>query len=739
MADSKKKKIGDFTRNSVAGYSERLATVQKKLSPRRTQEISVLDNLTRLEVNSTVKRKKVKETQDLENATATQNLVDNLTNLSGQEGASLLQLEEERIYFYDLYRQIFTLIPEMAQAVEIIANNIMSPDIFGRSSFKAAVSDSFPNASAVNRQVKDIIKEFDIDDDMYQTIINTLILGDGFIAVIDIDTELRGIYANFAKNSKDNKNQTPVLTESDYKSIIGANATDVVKYKAMLESDSFDRLTTAYLNEMISFNPITEYTSSVNGDEILTEALTALHEKKEKTGNFKHVKSDVNKETSRGNIILKKINPSNTVKIVLDSKVLGYYIIEKTGEFVKSTNFVAGYRSTNTSTATSGVEAGSDEANVADAYANLMKSSMSGEEEKEKEKKTTHAALIDKITDKAKKFVMNNLKQDPAKIEDDLAKVLYHVLSAETVTKGEKINVSFVPAELMCHFSPGGDNYGRSAFFNSVFMSKLYLMTLMSSIMKKVARGSDQRVLYVESAIDADLEGVVEQVIKDMKQQSYSMNELGDLDSVVRTAAGFKDMLIPTINGNRPIDFDVIPGDDTDVDSPFLEFLMKRMVAGTHVPLQLLSGEDVDFARTVTSLNGNLVRLVTRYQADFKAPYDKLIRIIYSLKYGNVDIADNIETVLPPPMTLMLGTLSQNIGEAERLAGQIAELTPAPTGVTEDRLSDFRQGYKLNLIRELMPSIDWANFDSVLERTTTEWVESQLALKADSPSDDDGY
>src|SRR5699024_10321527 len=96
------------------------------------------------------------------------------------------------------------------------------------------------------------------------------------------------------------------------------------------------------------------------------------------------------------------------------------------------------------------------------------------------------------------------------------------------------------------------ETYGTSVIEPSLFYAKMYLAALITNMMVKISQGRDKRVFYVDVDMDADIEGNVQQLIRDVRSNELPSDLFGDGKSVstVMSAVGSLDnFYIPTING----------------------------------------------------------------------------------------------------------------------------------------------------------------------------------------------
>ncbi|PTU25707.1 hypothetical protein DA469_22365 [Bacillus subtilis] len=250
---------------------------------------------------------------------------------------------------------------------------------------------------------------------------------------------------------------------------------------------------------------------------------------------------------------------------------------------------------------------------------------------------------------------------------------IYALLKEKYITE-KKVKITYLAPDEVVHFMTDSDElYGQSKLARSLFFAKLYLATLITELMQKISRGRDKRLVYVETGLDADIEGAIQGVVKDIKSKEIQTDILKSVSTILNSIGVFDDYYIPLIDGEKPLDFDTLSGMDVDADSDFLQFLLKSAVNGTGVPANYIdASQDVDFARSLVMQNSTFVRTIVSDQASFSESFSELIRILYRNEYhlndnrkdkdnekkkkdsqDYIDVND-IEVLFPPPISLNL-------------------------------------------------------------------------------------
>jgi hypothetical protein len=186
---------------------------------------------------------------------------------------------------------------------------------------------------------------------------------------------------------------------------------------------------------------------------------------------------------------------------------------------------------------------------------------------------------------------------------------------------------------------------------------------------------------------------------------------------------------------------------DVDMTNDFLEFLKDSMMSGIGVPRNLIeASKELDFARTLTAQNANFVRNVIKYQKKLTLPFTKMFRLLYENEYKfNNDQESNILSLVamkdihvnfPSPATLNMSNLTDQIQTVQSNAEFIAStlIIEDPTGINDTSRKNLRS----EIIRDLLPGIDWEKYDEIKDRIELEESKNKSKKKNTPPDPNEG-
>lgn len=637
--------------------------------------------------------------------------------------------ERDRIMRYEHYRQVHDLIPQLAAALDVYTDNIISPDDFTKNSlnvdYQEGNEEETDQAKMKNR-IKDLVAKYKLDSGMRNLIECTLRDGDRFIAVLDYSEEVKKLL---------NESTAPMTTERKKE----------LEAKALSESEvAFTENQKDILNELDralhlaeggkadEFKEADESQFKKDLAEVLKETFVVSDEPEGLLEGYrafdKEAKKDVEDINVNGSIV-RNLDASKVVKLTSDDGICyGYYYIDYTT-----------------------YEAfGKSHINSSNRFQEIMASQYNTGDNAASGINDAKMKLISKV------FVANLSKQiDRKYVENnpEFREVIYSLLRTKR-NEETKIKITFIPPEQVVHFGDiGDDGYGTSVYEKTLFTAKLYLASLTSTLIQKLVRAPEKRIFYIEQGLDEDIPGSINSFIKSIKSKEFKMADLDDIGTSIQSSGTFHDMYVPMSNGEKPIEVDTLPSQDVSVENDFLDYLRRTMISGMNVPASFIGySDEVEFARSLTMQNGKLVRSVVSKQAMFQSRYKELIVLLYRNEY-KAELEANeqekeakpttkaqkkkanekqkqeakdknqvVQQVLfneeqlvvrfPRPITLLSSIISEQISTARDIGEFITNMM-----VGEDKTeTDEYKMFMIEVVKDYLPGIEWDRYKDVLER-----------------------
>lgn len=531
----------------------------------------------------------------------------------------------------------------------------------------------------------------------------------------DLDTFLESVYEDYNIQSKTryDKNDTykeDVIPKSEFKKDmknILSNITicnDEVPLPIIEEGvESIEYLRESYMES------ITE--ADKNKDDIFEQiSKTTI-----KDGEGIHISNEKtpkkNKKGDFDNICdcyIKMIEPTKIVPIEIMNTVVGYYLV--TSEDITP---------------------------LSGAVSNTLYFSKFDENRREK-------TIIDAIATRVVKSFNKDFLNKNIKFKEVIMDCLeYYNLNEK------KLRFQFVPADYIQVFKIDEDVDGRgtSMLKKSLFYAKLYLMLLLFKIMSIILNSNDTKVNYIkQSGIDKNLANKVQEIARINQSRKINITDLFSYTTLINKVGNGSEMYIPTgRSGERPIETEILAGQDIQLNTELLEMLKNAYILGTGVPAAIVNYlQEADFAKTIEQNNSKFNGRVVNYQLDFNSSitsmYKKIMRYSTSIPE---DIIESFSFELQPPKSTSINTKSELINQFNTLCDFLISLLysdPQQQDIDAEELQKEIREFKKLLAEDQLPMIDMSKVEELVNKARLIVKENLLKPNPDNGDngDDDG-
>jgi hypothetical protein len=706
--------------------------------------------------------------------------IDQLKKLMQENSNSAVQIlasEGNRVIDYSNYRSINDNIPECAMALDTYVSNILSPDDFTKTLFTVSYdNDDQKNSELIQSKISDMEDKYELDEKIDKIVADTCELGDCFVAVLPYDTEMTKYLAS---NGMDNRVSSGVLCENigsygtaekiyhlstrDQEATVTKTDISGISLEEEAAINSMFVLTDSDGNAIGKDGKPLQENASQNQDSDLSEeniakminanvhvvsAMTLLEDRVEAEYNSDITSKDIfakddididqnklggknsKKQISRdpqGHLAIsgssiRFLDPERTVELKIDDVCYGYYYIEP--GFTPGQNQTAyeaqkgkTYATTTNPLNPSLVPQGSV-VNQSDASSSPVSKNLDVSDDKLRLISNVFLKGIGKKLNK--KYIESN-KQ--------FKDIIFSLLKQRYIIENGISVTYFLPSEVV-HFKT------KSIYSNIVFFAKLYLANLTNIVLIKLGRGHDKRVFYVNAGLDNNHEQAIAKVVQDVKTKEFKMSNLGSISSLLSLNPGaFDDYYIPVSNGERPVNIETMQGMDQDLNNEFMEFLRKSMIEGTGLPQAVLEANDsLEFARQISAQNANFCRRVIRIQKQLTPDFNTFIRLLFRNEYKysmdgddlikGVDLS-KIHVKFQTPGSLNMSNMNEQLVQADQVAEAISKVL-VPENMNDPNVAVLESEAKSAIVKELMPQINWDNFEKILDKTKEEHVRKAI-------------
>lgn len=355
--------------------------------------------------------------------------------------------------------------------------------------------------------------------------------------------------------------------------------------------------------------------------------------------------------------------------------------------------------------------------------------------------KDVESAFLSKITDKIVKGFNRKFLEDNVKFKE----LILNSLIYNDVYK-KQLKFQFIPVDYITEFpvNQNEDGEGTSIIYPSLFYAKLYLALLIFKMITIITKSNDQKVYYVkQSGLDNNVANKVQDVARSIKDKQINFMDLMNYNSMVSKIGQGKDVFMPIgRSGEKGIEFDILAGQDVQMNTELMEMLRTAFINATGVPSVIMNYvNEADYAKTLVMANNKFLQRVVSFQMDFNGPVTELYRKIlqFSTDMPSEVIAE-FEFALTTPKALDTMNMTDLINNSDQVIQFMIKVQTGEQGPQTDDDNLFKDLLYKKYARELMPMLPWNNADKLFEDAKIELVKRLEEKKQAANTDGgDGY
>lgn len=601
-------------------------------------------------------------------------VLDAFENLFGDEQrmSGLLSTYTNQKYVRDLDQEIDAVckyMPKLQEALNIKKDNVLTSDTYGKDFLNATNTSKTgdESTSIFNQRFEELKKNYNLAELLEKAYDNAAKYGEEFIYISPYNKEFADMINNKAKSNANNsdsisfnineagvvsfnENNQSLSVRQDIKDLIAKNKISNTGITIQLESGY---ISSVYKEEtIIEKHKSNRKYSPSNFQKTVADDL--------KFDNFKDY--DVSstdgfvdtKEISPDHIkvngcVVKRLKRDRVIPIYIENTCLGYYYFEMPdtiddfGAQDLRDPLMALKKYTYTPT---GDPSDSSESEI-DIVLQYLSSQLS--------------EVIDS------KFIEAN---------QDIKREIYMILKYNNLFNERRmtnIKVTYIPPENIHHIYFNMDDTthrGISDLYNALLPAKLYSALYITNTIGVLTRGQDKRVYYVKQTVDTNISQSLINTINQIKKSNFGLREINSIGQVLNITGRYNDYFIPTSQGDPPIQFEIMQGQNIDIKTDLLQLLEEMAVNAVDTPLELIQArESMEYATEYIMSNTKFLRKVLKRQSICNPIFSGIISDIYNYEYGE---HDNIEIKLPSPIFLRSSNLSTIIDNAKNYVEAIA-------------------------------------------------------------------
>jgi hypothetical protein len=611
--------------------------------------------------------------------------------------------EANRFQIYRTIDSICAMIPEIGRAISLYCDMIMSPNTFSGSEFNFDITNTGEDQSAIEsgqERLKSIDTKYKVSDEHSRKCLADLVkYGDSFSVVLEFKREINTLLSDYDMKASESatslaKQKEPSLAAEDV-SIL--NGFDAEAFKSFNEKEHKTATPPAPLGasewekEIDSFLNLSSH-NSISG--LLEDDLEIFRELKD-NDEFATESGSSATDINLSGSILRHLEPSKVIKVEVGGTVIGYYYLD-----VVFNSATANSMDTNPYACPA-----CDLTYTSNRVYSFMNHANNKGMSMDNRLQTLTDIFAKRIATKLnRKYIAKN-----AQFRD----FIYTMLKANHTVN--KTSIIFLRPGDVIHMKRGSYAYGESVLAPVLYFAKLYVLTILAALMQQVINGKDKTVYYIDTGLDEDSEGAVNAFIADLKMREISLDDFNDITGIFNRVTKSNALYIPVVDGKKAVEFDTFPGQEAQLNNDFIEFLKKSTINGTGIPASFLDTmSDVEFATTLIMQNGNVQKTVIGFQKIANAGFTELFRkLLKNEKDKDNKEDDFLFTVkYPEPTILDNRKTEEEFGRVQGIADFIIQTMFGDEASEENEAS--RGILKQEIIKKLMPQINWVDYQSLL-------------------------
>lgn len=685
------------------------------------------------------------------NAFGISTLEDMFTEHDGQVMSYLSDEYRSKMAKYTDLQEVSTQLIELNEAVLIMRDSIVSPDITsGTVSRNIDVENEGDDEAKTKQVLESVEKKFKLLKKIKNTIVpNTLRFGTYYAYIVPY----KDLFAKFEKKKQDPKFASSMsnftLDNMYVEKTLWNIITDEERAARTDSKDGFFAESTSLLmrnlSEMAVDDEMRELYSSKSSSEAMqsgfeeilkriticndstctipfledgAEAIQYLYKdlykesEKSSNGIFETVHGkdgmfttgDQNTSTSEkskknenyegvSDCYIKFIDPIHLIPCKIMKKVVGYYYIQETDAPI-----INGFFGDNYQTARFG-KTGKDR------------------------------SIVDRLSAKIvhsfdKKFLEENME-----MKEMIAEALmYFDLNSKA------IRFQFIPVEQVCPFviNEKEDGEGTSMIEPSLFYAKLYLLLLLFKITSIILYSNDTRVNYIRtSGIDKNIANKVQQIAREKQRHQVNILDLQSYTSLLHKIGSGAEQYIPVGRANeRGLETEILQGQDVQINTELMELLRTCYILGTGVPSAIMNYlNEADFAKSIEVANTRFLGRVMSYQMDFNECITNFYQMVAKHSTSlDPSAIDNITFALTPPKQTNNIVKQEAVSGFEALQNFMMRLFFGDDYQSNQDVNEKAKQLEFTryLIEEYLPFIDMEKASKKFEELSIEKIRSAL-------------
>ncbi|MGL6099373.1 MAG: hypothetical protein ACRC0G_07095 [Fusobacteriaceae bacterium] len=653
-----------------------------------------------------------------------------------------------RAALYKDFDLICKFFPELERAIEVMRDSILSPDNISKETFSITFKGS-SDTDEIKHRVNQIKRDYKLDKKISSTVYEVLKYGECNVFLNTYSSEMKKMMAG--KQANMNSLTEGVYVTEDGRRIESAvgkeiilengfykvkktdtrlsesiSATDSESIASKIFLESLDKIVTVYEYDQDFLGTATEIKSIMESQTMLLSEVDSLSPDIDPTTKLytSNPFSDLRErklKAKRGSKKVKgkeELNIPGCVMKTLDTLklyllhagdiLIGAWYIETdnslNGDVYSNMMDTMGGNTSSPNDAGRGIATSNGNSGGMTLDSTVMNQTLVNKADRNKMNN-------DFVMLSLAKLAVNKLDRKYLETNPDMVQFIYNFCKMNDVVNNKMgVKLTFIPPEQLVSFKINEDKYNRgiSKLAKALFPAKLYVIMLVSNFLTNTIRKNDMKAYYIKSGgLNKNVTQTVMNAAYQLKKTQFNIHDIMDINRTFNVIGKNHEIFIPVSeNGDKPIDFDIISGDQgTGMENEFLDFLKKSSLNALGVPPNLVDSlMDIDAVKPFVMANERFARSSIADQIELEEPLNDLLNTLADFEIENFNYGD-MHCHFPTPSTI------NNNNKTERLNNNQAMVDAMLKTYLGDAFMNAPEGPKIydlmynKIMQKIMPEI----------------------------------
>lgn len=341
--------------------------------------------------------------------------------------------------------------------------------------------------------------------------------------------------------------------------------------------------------------------------------------------------------------------------------------------------------------------------------------------------------FLSKITDKIVKAFDKKFLEDNSKFKE----LILNSLEYNDIYK-KQLKFQFIPIDYITEFTVNEDENGNgtSVLLPALFYAKLYLALLIFKMISIITKSNDTKIYYVKnSGIDTNVINKTQEIARSVKERSINFTDLLNYNSMVSKIGANKEIFMPVgRSGEHGIEFDVLAGQDIQLNTDLMDMLRTGFISATGVPSVIMNYvNEADYAKSIVMGSTKHAARVVNHQLDFNVSttdwYKKIIRFSTDIPD---EVVESFSFTFAPPKSLNNVNMNDLVTNADQTLQFMIKTMIGENGNLTDDDNALKDILYKRLAKDMLPMLPWEQALKQFEEAKIELAQKKASAPADN-------